>query len=70
MGKKFDAQTNSSSEKYCEAVANYAMLVFSKIARPWRRVSFLYNLTSTSKAEKEYLRILKELPAQVKCYFF
>lgn len=65
MGKKLNAQTNLTNIKYCEAVANYGMLLYNKNVKPWLRIPLLYNLTSTYKAEKEYIRILKELPAQV-----
>ncbi len=66
MGKQLNAQTNSSNQKYCDAVENYAMLLFNKIVKPWFMVPLFYNLTSSCKIEKEYLKTLKELPAQVR----
>ncbi len=65
MGKKLNAQTSSSDHIYCNAVANYGMLICNKTVKPWLRIPFLYKFTSTYKAEREYLRALKELPAQV-----
>lgn len=65
MGKEINAQTSSSNQKYCNAITKYGILLYNKHTQPWLRIPLIYHLTSSYKAEKEYLRTLKELPAKV-----